>query len=451
MVCLDHSSSSKIRAHTPTGKTVQQADYHKKIDELVDKVESKVIEWRHDIHQHPELANREFRTAKLIADHLRSLNFDEVKEKVGVTGVVGVLKGGKPGKVFGLRADFDALPVKEEVDIPFASKVVDEDYPGGAVPVMHACGHDNHAAMLMGAAEVLANMREQIPGTVKFIFQPAEEGPPIDEEGGATLMIKEGAMENPKPDCVFGMHVGPYPNGTILYGTPDAMAASELIQIEIFGKQVHGSTPWMGEDPMPVAAEIITAIGQIYRQVDAVDPITISIGKVIDQGRFNIIGDKITLLGTTRCVHQSMMEKVNLRIDRIATNVAQAHGLTAKATFKQQVCPLINKPEWVDKFLPTIERVAGHDKIYLNEPMLGYDDVSEFIRIAGGMYVFLGGQDTTFGDSIPGEEVDFTKMKPTSEKGIGMNHNGKFYCNDEVLKIGVKLHANVVMDFLSNP
>lgn len=262
-----------------------QDNYQAKIDQLSDQVEKDVIEWRREIHQNPELPNREFNTAKLVADHLRSLGFDEVRTEVGKTGVVGVLKGGKPGdKVIALIADLDALPVKEVNDLSFKSTFIDEDYPGGPFPVSHVCGHDSHVAMLMGTAEVLASMRDDLPGTVKVIFQPAEEGPPVSEPGGAALMVKEGALENPVPDMSLAFHVGPFPTNTVMYTPGIAMASSFYLRISITGEGVHGSTPWKGKDPMPVAAEIITALAQIYRQVPAQDALTLTIGKVETKG-----------------------------------------------------------------------------------------------------------------------------------------------------------------------
>jgi amidohydrolase len=441
MTCIHFDPKHNPARHTPSGKGLKNQDYHDLIDKLADKVEDKVIGWRHDMHQNPELPNREFRTAKIIADHLKSLNLDEVHTKVGVTGVVGLLKGGQPGdKVVALRADFDALPVEELADVPFKSTRIDEDYPGGPFPVSHACGHECHATMLMGAAEVLAEMRDQIPGTVKFLFQGAEEGPPVGEDGGAAMMIKEGALENPKPDVAFAIHTSPFPANTLYYGRGDACAASELLKIEIKGMGVHGSTPWMGKDPMTVAAEIILALGQIYRQVPATEAITISIGKVDDKGRFNVIGDNITLWGTVRCIHQQMMEDVNMRIQRIVTNVAAAHGLTAEASFDQQVPAIFNDPQWVDRFMPTMERIFGHDSMRSGPPMLAYDDHSCFQIACGGVYLLLGSQDTKWTDKGL-ESID-------PKKPIPFNHNPYFYVKDEVLKTGVRMHANVAMDFL---
>ena len=439
--CIHMDVKAPTSEHQPSEKTLEPQDYYDLIDRLSDQLEAKVIEIRHDFHQNPELPNREFRTAKIIAEHLKSLNFDEVRTEVGVTGVVGVLKGGKPGdKVVALRADFDALPVEELADVPFKSTYVDEDYPGGPFPVSHMCGHECHAAMLMGAAEVLTQMRDQIPGTVKFLFQGAEEGPPVGEDGGASMMVKEGALENPKPDVAFAIHTAPFPANTLGYCKGDTMAASELVKIAIHGMGVHGSTPWMGKDPLTVAAEIIVALGQIYRQVPATEAITISIGKVDDKGRFNVIGDDITLWGTVRCIHEPMISLINTRIERIATHVAQAHGLTAEVTFDQRVPAIYNEPQWLDRFMPTMERIFGHENMRCVPPQLAYDDHSCFQIACGGVYLFLGGQDTKW------TENGLEPIDP--DKAIPFNHNPHYYVKDEVLKTGVRMHANVVMDFL---
>ena len=440
--CIHMDPATPTAAHQPSGKAVTAEDYHNLIDQLADKVESKIIKIRHDIHKNPELPNREVRTAKIIADHLRSLKFDEVRTEVGVHGIVGVLKGGQPGdKVIALRADFDALPVEELSDEPFKSTIVDEDYPGGAVPVAHVCGHDTHASMLMGAAEVLAEMRDQIPGTVKFLFQGAEEGPPVGEDGGAAMMIKEGALEDPKPDVAFGIHSSPFPVGTLYYCKGDTLASSVLLKIEVKGAGVHGSTPWMGKDPLSVAAEIMTSVAQVYRQVPATEAITISFGKVDDHGRFNVIGDNITLWGTVRCIHDAMMEDVTFRIDRIASHVAQAHGLTAETTIDQRVPALYNEADWLERFMPTLERLFDPADMRVGPPMLAYDDHSAFQLACGGIYVFLGGQDTKWTDK---------GLEPLDPKTpIWFNHSPHYYVRDEAMKTGIRMHANVAMDFLS--
>jgi amidohydrolase len=433
---------ARTSAHTHSGKEYETQDYHTAIDELADQVEKKIIDIRHDLHQNPELPNREFRTAKIIAEHLQSLGFDEVKTEVGVTGVVGLLKGGLPGdKCVALRADFDALPVEELADVPFKSTFVDHDYPGGPFPVSHVCGHETHAAMLMGAAEVLAQMRDQIPGSVKFLFQPAEEGPPVGEDGGAGMMVREGALENPKPDVAFAIHSSPFPVNTLYYSKGPALAASELVKIVIKGEGVHGSTPWMGKDPLTVAAEIIVAMGQIYRQIPATEPMTISFGKIDDTGRFNVIGDNITLWGTARCINQNIMPDINERIERISSHVAQAHGLEAEVSFDQEVPSVFNEQDWLDRFMPTFENIFDNENIRSGPPMMAYDDHSQFQLACGGVYVMLGCQDTKWTDK------GLESIDPNTP--IPFNHNPHYYVKDEALKTGIRMHANVAMDFLN--
>ncbi|WP_313674434.1 amidohydrolase [Mycolicibacterium sp.] len=413
-----------------------------RIDAAAAAVAPRVIQWRRHIHAHPELSNREVGTAALIAEHLRSLGLDEVRTQIAGHGVVGVLRGGRPGnRVMALRADTDALPVLETSGVGFASTVVDETYPGGPFPVSHACGHDCHTAMLMGAAEVLAGVRADLAGTVLFVFQPAEEGPPVDEDGGARAMCDAGALDDPEPTMVFGMHVGPVPKGVVCYSVGTAFAASVVLKITIIGKQTHGSTPWGGIDPMPVAAEIISATGQIYRQVPATDPMTISIGHVEDQGRFNIIGDRLILWGTVRSVHQHTMDDVQARITRAAENIARAYGATAETAFLQPVPALDNKPAWLSAGLPTLRRVAGESNVIEIPPQLGYDDVSVFIEKYGGLYPILGVQDVEFVDGQPRPQ--------DGGRGLVVNHNPAFYADDATLTTGVRLHAHVALDHLA--
>jgi amidohydrolase len=418
------------------------AQAYSDIDTAAERVEQKVIEWRRQIHQHPELSNREVKTAALVADHLLSLGLD-VTTEVGVHGVVAVLKGGQPGdKVIALRADMDANAVKEMQTLPFKSTRIDETWPEGAVPVMHACGHDGHTAMLMGAAEVLAAMREQIPGTVKFIFQGAEEGPPGDEEGGGSMMVREGALENPKPSMVFAIHLAPSPNNAVGYAKGNALANSYKLSIKIAGAGTHGSAPWAGKDPMPVGAEIISALAQIYRQVPANEALTLSIGKVIDEGRFNIIGSNLTLVGTLRVLNNDLLQDIKMRVERIASNIAEAHGQTAEVVWEQFVPAVYNDPEWVMRMLPTLERVVGATNVFEGPPSLGYDDASEFINPIGGLYIGLGAQDSEFGGPAGIRPIE-------GGKGIYYNHSPHFYINEEVLVTGVRLHVNTVFDFLN--
>ncbi|WP_137725971.1 M20 metallopeptidase family protein [Prescottella subtropica] len=419
-------------------------DLHARLDELAQAVEAKVIGWRHHLHAHPELSNREVNTARYVADRLERLGLDGVRTGIAGHGVVGVLRGGRgEGRVMALRADIDALPVRETSGVEFVSTVVDADYPGGPFPVAHACGHDTHTAMLMGAAEVLAQVRDDLPGTVLFVFQPAEEGPPLGEDGGARAMITEGALDDPSPSMVFGMHIAPTPLNTVAYRAGVQYAASSVLEITVTGEQVHGSTPWLGIDPMPVAAEIITAMGQIYRQVPATDPLTISIGHVSDVGRFNIIGGRITLLGTVRCLSQATMERAEAAIERTVRHIALAYGAEAGTRFRQPVPAVHNAPEWVDAALGTLRRVAGADRVFECPPTLGYDDVSEFVNRYGGLYVMLGGQDSRL-------NAEGTGIEPVpGGRGVVPNHHPAFYADDAALLTGVRLHLHVTADHLA--
>lgn len=330
-MCDHHGVDRNVTAHPPTGVHRPAGELDDRLDEAVGKLADQVVSWRHQIHRQPELSNREVKTSELVAEHFRTLDLDEVRTGIAGYGVVGVLRGGGDGgRVIALRADIDALPVKEASGEDFASSVIDEGYPGGPFPVAHACGHDCHTAMLMGAASALASVREGLPGTVLFVFQPAEEGPPLGEDGGAQAMDDAGALADPKPSMVFGVHVAPYPNDFIGYRVGNQYAASVLVRIEITGRQVHGSTPWMGVDPMPVAAEIITATGQLYRQLPAYDPFTVSIGHVEDRGRFNIIGESVTLYGTIRASIDRDMDDLQGRVKRLAEHLAAASGCQAK-------------------------------------------------------------------------------------------------------------------------
>ncbi|MEU0545493.1 amidohydrolase [Nocardia sp. NPDC005978] len=419
------------------------ASMHDELDRRAAAVADQVVTWRRHLHAHPELSNRERETAALIAEHLRGLYLDEVRTGIAGHGVVGVLRGGQGGeRVVALRADIDALPVPDECGVDFASHVVDEDYPGGPFPVSHACGHDCHTAMLLGAATVLAEVRESLPGTVLFVFQPAEEGPPVDEAGGAREMLAQGALDDPEPSMAFGFHVTPYPKGYIGYRVGNQFGASTLIKITITGEQVHGSTPWMGIDPMPAAGAILTGIGQLYRQINAFDPVTISIGHVQDVGRFNIIGRTVTLWGTIRCAVEDDMSDVQRRVDTLAGHTAQAYNCTAVTEFLQDVPAVHNEQSWMDAALPTFERVAGAGHVVETSATLGYDDVSEFVNKYGGLYVTLGVQDA---DLTP---TGLPSPTPGG-RGLFMNHNPHFYADDDTLVTGVRLHAHVAWDHLT--
>ena len=402
-----------------------------------------VIDWRHHLHQNPELSNREEKTAQYIVDHLKTLDLDELHTGVAGYGIVGVLNGGKGGdRTVLLRADIDALPVPDESGVDFASTVVDEDYPGGPFPVSHACGHDCHAAMLMGAASVLAKVRDQLPGRVLFVFQPAEEGAPVTETGGARTMLETGIFDQYQPTMAFGMHVQPFPRGYVSVRSGNQFGASCLVKITVTGEQVHGSTPWAGIDPMPAAGAIVTGVGQVYRQVSAFDPVTISIGHIEDVGRFNIIGQTVTLWGTIRCHREATMADVQQRVRTLAEGSASAYNCSTEVEYLQDVPAVNNTEAWVEAARPTFERVVGADQIIAPPPTLGYDDVSEFVKAFGGLYVGLGVQDTAVDEN--GE-----LYIPEDGRGGVPNHNPRFYADDETLVEGVRLHVHVARDHLA--
>src|SRR5438093_5681342 len=348
------------------------------VDRRAAQVEGKVVAWRRDIHAPPELSNRETRTADLVAQHLRSLGI-EVRTGVAHTGVVGVLRGGKPGPVVALRADMDALPVTEEVDVPFASKVR-TTYNGQEVGVMHACGHDAHTAMLMGVAEVLAGMRNDLPGTVKFIFQPAEEGAPAGERGGAEVMIEEGALENPKPAAIFGLHVFPYPTGEIRYRPGGILASSDRFTIVVRGRQTHGALPWAGIDPIVVASQIVLGLQTITsRQIDVTAaPAIVTVGAINGGVRFNIIPDSVVMLGTIRTFDTAMRSDIHQRVRRTAESIAQSAGATAQVTIDSTGAVTYNDPALTEKIVPTLRPGAGAEHVGIATPTTTAEDFSRY-------------------------------------------------------------------------
>ncbi|MFJ4908935.1 M20 family metallopeptidase [Streptomyces sp. NPDC093249] len=416
---------------------------HDELDERAAAVAEQVVAWRRHLHRHPELSNREVDTARLVADRLRALDLDEVRTGIAGHGIVGVLRGGVPGeRVVALRADTDALPVRDLCGAEFASEVVDTEYPGGPFPVSHACGHDCHTAALLGAATVLAGVRERLPGTVLFVFQPAEEGPPVTEEGGARAMVEAGAFDGPVPTMVFGLHVTPYPKGYVGYRIGNQYGASVLVRIVVTGRQTHGSTPWEGVDPMPAVGAVLTGIGQLYRQVSAFDPVTVSIGHVEDVGRFNIVGQTVTLWGTVRCAVESGMERVRQRLTTLAEHSAAAYGATAEVAYLQPVPPVRNTGPWVAAGLPTFRRVVGAERVVETPGTLGYDDVSELVGRFGGLYVMLGVQDTVL-------DAAGRPVPEPGGRGLATNHNPGFYADDDTLVTAVRLHAHVAHDHLA--
>ncbi|MGZ8376618.1 MAG: amidohydrolase [Gemmatirosa sp.] len=406
------------------------------IGRAVAAVMPKVVAWRRDIHQHPELGNRETRTAALVAEHLRKLGM-EVRTGVATTGVVAVLKGGRPGPVVALRADMDALPVTEQVDLPFASKVR-TTYNGQDVGVMHACGHDMHVAMLLGAAEVLAGMKAQLPGTVKFIFQPAEEGPPGDEKGGAIEMMAQGALANPKPDAIFGLHVGvtPAEAGHITYKPLGFMAAADFYTVTVKGKQVHGATPWAGVDPIVVGAQIVTGLQTVVsRQMDLTNsPVVLTVGAFQGGVRNNIIPDSIVMLGTIRTFDPAMRKDVQMRLKRTAEQIAAASGATAVVKVQERTPVTSNDPALTERMVASLQRAVGAPNVSLGRPVTGAEDFGYFAEQVPGLFVFLG-----------------VRPKGSPESAFVSNHSPRFFADEAAMPNGVKALVTLATDFLAQP
>jgi amidohydrolase len=392
----------------------------------------KVIAWRRDLHEHPELSNRETRTGKLVAEHLRKLGL-EVRDGVAGTGVVGVLVGGKPGPVVALRADMDALPVVEETGLPFASKVR-STYNGQDVGVMHACGHDTHTAMLMGVAEVLAGMKAELPGTVKFIFQPAEEGAPPGEEGGAGVMIEQGALANPAPGAIFGLHVfSRVPTGHLTYRPMGLMASSDQLRIVVRGRQTHGALPWQGVDPIVATSQIVLGLQTITsRQTDVtLAPAVVTVGVIRGGTRFNIIPDSVVLEGTIRTFDPAMQKDIHARVTRTAEKIAESAGATADVSIVIGNPVTYNDPALTASMVPTLERVAGKENTALATPTTTAEDFALYQQKIPGMFVFLG-------------------VTPPSDslKTAAANHSPRFMVDEAALPVGVRAMANLAVDWL---
>lgn len=412
----------------------QTKDHSKAISKAADKIEQKVIDWRHNIHQNPELGNREFRTAELIAKHLKSLGMD-VQTEVGMTGVVGILKGDKPGPVVALRADMDALPVEEKNDLPYASKVK-TTYNGNETSVMHACGHDGHVAILMGVAELLSGMKSDLKGIVKFIFQPAEEGAPKGEEGGAYLMEKEGVLDNPKVDVIFGLHMDALTEvGKISYRPAGIMASVNDMKITVKGKPSHGSSPWSGIDPIVVSAQIITSLQTIVsRNVTLTDnAAVVTIGAINGGNRSNIIPEQVEMLGTIRTLTEEDEAFVLKRIREIVEFTAKAAGATAtiELPYSMRFPVTFNNVKLTEMMLPTLEKTAGKDNVILIPAITGAEDFSYFAQKVPGLYFFVGAM---------------TKGK--DPKTVGDHHTPQFLMDDTGFKTGVNALSNLVFDYM---
>jgi len=399
-----------------------------------DKAEPRVIAWRRDFHQNPELGNREVRTAKVVADHLRALGFDSVREKVAHTGVVGVLKGGLPGPVVALRADMDALPVAEEVDVPFKSKVRTQ-WNGMDCGVMHACGHDAHTAILMGVAEVLAGMRERIPGTVKFLFQPAEETPPVGEEGGAKLMVEQGCLRDPDVAAVFGLHITSiYPTGKIGYRSGPMMASADRFRIFLRGVQTHGAMPWRGIDPIVIGSQVVLGLQTIVsRRMDITkEPSVVTVGVFQGGVRQNIIPDDVKLEGTIRTFDEAQRTEIQEHVKHLTTMIAQAGGAKAQVFIDRGYDVTVNHPGLTDWSVPVLGRIAGDANVAVVDKICGSEDFSCYQKEVPGFFYFVG---------CTPPDRDAATAAP--------NHSPRFFVDENCLKLGVKTLSALALDWLA--
>lgn len=409
--------------------TAQSSDLKEMVDKRANELEEQVIEWRRYFHENPELSNREFNTAKKIAAHLESLGL-EVQTEIAHTGVVGILKGGKPGPVVALRADIDALPVIERTDVPFKSTVMGE-YQGNEVGVMHACGHDTHIAILMGVAQILTEMKDDLKGTVKFIFQPAEEGAPKGEEGGAELMVKEGVLKNPDVDAIFGLHISDdTPVGEIEYRPKGIMASVNSFDIKVTGKQAHGSAPWGGIDPIVTSAQIINNIQTI---VSRSMPLTrqaavVTVGVINGGVRNNIIPEEVTMQGTIRALDEEMRQLIFKRLETVVQNTAESNGAVAELTINKGYPITYNHPDLTAQMLPTLVETAGEENVKLINAITGAEDFSFFQNEIPGLYFFIGGK--------------------APDREASGHHTPDFYIDESGLKLGVRAMANLVIDYM---
>ena len=401
-------------------------------DTDITKIESKIIEWRRYFHANPELSNREFKTAEKIAAHLKSLGL-EVQTGVAHTGVVGLLKGDNSGKVLALRADIDALPVTERTDVPFKSNVK-TNYNGVDTGVMHACGHDTHIAILMGVAEILSKNKDKINGTIKFIFQPAEEGFPKGEEGGAALMVKEGVLKNPDVDVIFGLHISADSNvGTIEYKPGGTMAAAQSFEITVKGKQSHGSTPWASIDPIMAAVKIIDGLQTLVsREMELTkEAVVLSIGKFTSGVRSNIIPETAQIIGTLRTLDYGMQDQIKKRMEEMIPAIAKAYRASATLEFGVNYPITFNDLDLTAQMIPSFEKAAGKDNVHIIKAITGAEDFSFFQQKVSGLYFFLGGM-------TPGTTEAFP------------HHTPDFYIDESGMLLGVKTFIQLSLDYLNN-
>jgi amidohydrolase len=412
----------------------QVLDERAALDAAAAALESRVIAWRRDFHEHPELSNREVRTAQRVAEHLKALGL-EVQTGIAHTGVVAMLEGGRPGPVVALRADMDALPVAEEVDLPFASRARTQ-FNGQEVGVMHACGHDCHVAILMGVAEVLAKMKARLQGRIKFIFQPAEEGPPPGEEGGAAMMIRQGVLENPRPEVIFGLHVfAGVEAGSIAYRPGPALASSDRIKVTVNGRQTHGALPWRGVDPIVISSQIVLGLQTIVsRQVDvSLEPAVVSIGAIKGGIRDNIIPDTVEMLGTVRTFNEDMRRDIHERIRNTVELIARSAGATAQVQFDNAYPVTVNDAPLTERMVPTLERVAGKQKVFLGQKITGYEDFSYYQQKIPGFFYFVG-------ITPPG----------TARGQCAPNHSPRFFVDESALLLGVRSLAHLAVDYAAS-
>jgi len=403
-----------------------------KPEKLLKSVESKVIEWRRDFHQNPELGNREVRTAKIVAEHLKNLGL-EVESDIAYTGVVGILKGAKPGPTVMLRADMDALPVTEQVDLPFKSTKT-TTYRGVDVGVMHACGHDTHVAMLMGTAEVLAGMQKELHGNVMFVFQPAEEGAPAGEEGGAELMLKEGIFKKHKPDVAFGLHIyAGMPTGSIGYRSGPTLASSDVFEIAVHGEQTHGSRPWGGIDPIAAASQIVTGVNHIVsRQINITkEPAVVSFGKIAGGVRNNIIPDRVDMIGTIRNFDMNNRQQIFNNIKTTAEHIAASSGAKADVNIIEGYPVTINDPALTERMLPSLHKAVGKENVFEIDKILGAEDFSFYAQEVPGLFVFLGA-------TPPGPDM----------KKAASNHSPFFFADESSFKNGTAALTQLTIDYM---
>jgi amidohydrolase len=398
----------------------------REVEQRLVQVMPKVIAWRRDIHQHPELSFEEKRTSALVEKHLRSLGL-EVQAPVGKTGVVGILRGGRPGPVVALRADMDALPVTELVDLPFKS-TVRTMYNGMEVGVMHACGHDNHVAILMGVAEILVGMKDRVPGTVKFLFQPAEEG-----LGGAAAMVDDGALANPRPGAIFALHVMPGPVGSINTRPGGFLAAADGLEIIVKGRQTHGSSPWLGVDPIVVSSQIVLGLQTIAsRQINvAAAPAVITVGMIQGGNRGNIIPDSVVMVGTIRTFDPEMRKEIHERVRRTAEDIARAGGATARVSLSTGGLITHNDQTLFDRMSPTLRRAAGDAGMNIIAPVMGSEDFPVFTKDLPGLFFALGGS-----------------PKGSNPATQPANHSPLFFVDEGALPVGVRAMATLALDYL---